>query len=74
MSTFLRYTSKQPLKDFSINMEKDETRFKEMKDFSHFLGKHEGAKTLVFIPPQSGWVSGVAEKKKAKEKSLSTIL
>lgn len=55
-------------------MEKDRLKLAEMKDFSHFLGKHEGAKTIVFIPPESGWVSGVAEKSKAKECSQSSVL
>ena len=52
-------------------MEKDEDRLTKIKDFTNFLGKHEGTETVIVIPPESGWVSGVAEKQKVKERSQS---
>lgn len=67
ISSFVNYTSKQFLTKFEADLEKDDERLHQLKDYSHFLGKHEGARTYIYVPPESGWMSGAVEKEKRKQ-------
>jgi hypothetical protein len=85
LTSFMKYTSKQQLTSWSQGVEDDEKKLKLRQDFIHFPGKHEvlfrallqypyiksqqGIKTTIFVPPESGWVHGVAEKQKQREKT-----
>ncbi len=73
LSSFIAFTSKTNLSKISVDMNIDDVRARERKDYTHFLGKHEGMNTIIYLPPESGWVTGVAEKEKQKQRSQSSL-
>ena len=52
---------KSSLNSFAYEVDVDDARQRERVDYTVFDYKHEGATTVVYIPPPAGWISTLKE-------------